>query len=55
MYVGDHERDIAAGRNAGMTTIGVLFGYIDADENPADWQADFYVEYADELNALFGV
>lgn len=55
MYVGDHERDIAAGRNAGMTTIGVLFGYIDADENPADWQADFYVEHADELNALFGV
>lgn len=55
IYVGDHERDIAAGRNAGMTTIGVLFGYIDADENPADWQADFYVEHADELNALFGV
>lgn len=55
VYVGDHERDIAAGRNAGMTTIGVLFGYIDADENPADWQADFYVEHADELNALFGV
>lgn len=55
MYVGDHERDIAAGRNAGMTTIGVLFGYIDADENPADWQADFYVEHADELNALFGL
>lgn len=55
IYVGDHERDIAAGRNAGMTTIGVLFGYIDADENPADWQADFYVEHADELNALFGL
>lgn len=55
IYVGDHERDIAAGRNAGMTTIGVLFGYIDADENPADWRADFYVEHAEELNALFGV
>lgn len=55
IYVGDHERDIAAGRNAGMTTIGVLFGYIDADENPADWHADYYVEHADELNALFGL
>lgn len=55
IYVGDHERDIAAGRNAGMTTIGVLFGYIDADENPADWRADFYVEHAEELNALFGL
>lgn len=52
IYVGDHERDIAAGRNAGMKTIAVLFGYIDATENPTDWHADHYVEHADDLLPL---
>lgn len=52
IYVGDHDRDIAAGRNAGMTTIAVLFGYIDAQENPADWNADHYVENAAALLPL---
>ena len=55
IYVGDHARDIAAGRNAGMTTVGVLFGYIDADEDPMDWQADHYVETAAELLPLLGL
>lgn len=55
LYVGDHDRDIAAGRNAGMTTIAVLFGYIDASENPADWRADHYVEHASELLPLLGL
>ena len=55
IYVGDHDRDIAAGRNAGMTTVAVLFGYIDADENPADWHADHYVESASDLLPLLGL
>lgn len=55
IYVGDHDRDIAAGRNAGMTTIAVLFGYIDAGENPADWNADHYVDHAHELITLLGL
>tara|TARA_R110002073_G_scaffold25832_3_gene85336 strand:+ start:76268 stop:76933 length:666 start_codon:yes stop_codon:yes gene_type:complete len=53
IYVGDHIRDIAAGRNARMTTIAALFGYIDATENPQDWHADHYIEHASELPALF--
>lgn len=52
IYVGDHDRDIAAGRNAGMTTVAVLFGYIDAHEDPADWRADHYIERADQLLPL---
>jgi len=40
LYVGDAERDIIAGREAGMTTVAALYGYIDDHENPQDWQAD---------------
>ena len=32
VYVGDHERDIEAGRNAGMHTIAVRYGYIEQPE-----------------------
>lgn len=40
VYIGDAERDIAAGRAAGMRTLVADWGYIDASENPAAWQAD---------------
>lgn len=52
LYVGDHIRDIEAGRNAGMTTVAALFGYIDADEDPRDWRADHYIAHASELLPL---
>ncbi len=40
LYVGDAERDIIAGRAAGMRTLVASYGYIVEDENPAGWQAD---------------
>lgn len=52
IYVGDHARDIEAGRRAGMTTVGALFGYVDADEDPCDWRADHYIEHAEQLLPL---
>lgn len=55
VYVGDHDRDIAAGRNAGMKTIGVLFGYIDEGEDPKNWQADMYAADAAELAQLLNI
>ncbi|MBI3899090.1 MAG: phosphoglycolate phosphatase [Gammaproteobacteria bacterium] len=44
LYVGDAERDIQAGRDAGMKTLVALFGYIGADESPAQWGADGMVQ-----------
>ncbi|MDD7804068.1 MAG: HAD-IA family hydrolase [Endozoicomonas sp. (ex Botrylloides leachii)] len=42
IYIGDHQRDIEAGKRAGMLTIAAIYGYIgDDDGDPADWQADF--------------
>lgn len=46
MYVGDHERDIECGRRAGSITIAALYGYIDASQRPADWQATHSVSSA---------
>jgi phosphoglycolate phosphatase len=40
VYVGDAERDVAAGVAAGMRTIVARYGYIDAAEDPRQWPAD---------------
>lgn len=40
LYVGDAERDIRAGRDAGMKTLVALFGYIGENEKPERWGAD---------------
>ncbi len=39
VYVGDDERDVQAGRAAGMKTIAVRYGYLNGS-NPAVWNAD---------------
>ena len=50
LYVGDHIRDIEAGRNAGMTTAIAAWGYIAENERLTDWLAD--VEMADPYSLL---
>lgn len=49
LYVGDSVRDIKAGKNANMTTIAALYGYIAADDNPDTWQADGSIDHPIEL------
>ena len=39
LYVGDAERDIQSGRRAGTTTMIAEWGYINDEDNPADWGA----------------
>lgn len=54
VYVGDHQRDIEAGKNAGMKTVVALYGYIPAEENVRAWNADFYAQTPkDILDWLF--
>lgn len=52
VYVGDHERDIAAGRNAGMATIVAGWGYIGEHERVQDWHPDFIADSVRELRQL---
>jgi len=40
VYIGDAQRDIEAGRRAGMKTLVALFGYLGDDDTPEHWQAD---------------
>lgn len=44
IYVGDAERDIQAGKAAGMQTVVALFGYIDVTDKPQAWGADAMIE-----------
>lgn len=44
LYIGDAERDIEAGRAAGMKTLVALFGYIEEHDQPERWGADSMVE-----------
>ncbi|BAO45050.1 phosphoglycolate phosphatase [Thiolapillus brandeum] len=52
LYVGDAERDIEAGRAAGMSTACALFGYLQEQDRPEDWQADFRLQRPEELLRL---
>jgi N-acetyl-D-muramate 6-phosphate phosphatase len=44
VYVGDAERDVAAGAAAGMHTIVARYGYIETHEDPGRWAADGYID-----------
>ncbi len=49
VYVGDAQRDIEAGRRAGMQTLVALYGYINQDSKPQNWGADGYIRHPEEL------
>lgn len=49
VYVGDDERDIVAGRAAGMRTVAATYGYMGAQADAALWQADASIASPMEL------
>ena len=51
VYIGDAQRDIEAGNNAGMQTLVALFGYIQKDDDPYSWNASSMIEQPDDLLA----
>ena len=54
IYVGDHPRDIDAGRNADMYTILAAYGYLPlgSRDDLAAWQADAIIHTVSELHQL---
>lgn len=52
IYVGDHRRDIEAGRNANMKTVAVNYGYIDPQDPASTWNADHTIDQPVELLAI---
>lgn len=51
-YVGDDERDILAGRAAGMPTVAAAYGYLGAKVDTAGWKADAIIVSPAELLPL---
>jgi len=51
IYVGDDERDIQAGRAAGMRTVAVRFGYLNGS-SPDLWGADVIVSTPAEIENI---
>ncbi|MFW5970257.1 MAG: HAD-IA family hydrolase, partial [Halofilum sp. (in: g-proteobacteria)] len=49
IYVGDAERDVAAGIAAGMDTFVALYGYLGPDDHPGDWGASALIEQPADL------
>jgi 2-phosphoglycolate phosphatase len=52
IYIGDAERDIEAGQGAGMATIAAGYGYITADDDPREWDADVIAMTTEELTQI---
>jgi 2-phosphoglycolate phosphatase len=49
VYVGDDERDIVAGRAAGMPTVAAAYGYLGNVGDTVSWNADFTIVKPSEL------
>lgn len=52
LYVGDDERDIQAGRAAGIRTVAAAYGYLGPDSDPHQWGADAVIHSPLELLKL---
>lgn len=52
LYVGDHARDIQAGKNANMKTIAAAYGYVHHEDEALQWQADWTVQSGKQLSQL---
>jgi phosphoglycolate phosphatase len=52
VYVGDDERDIVAGKAAGMRTVAATYGYLGAKGDAIAWGADATIDAPEELLAL---
>ena len=52
LYIGDAERDIEAGRTAGMKTVLAMYGYLDEQDQTEQWGADATIEQPLDLIAL---
>ena len=49
VYIGDAQRDVEAGNNAGMYTLVALFGYFQDNDRPQEWQADAMIDTPADL------
>jgi len=49
LYIGDAERDITAGHEAGMSTLVAMFGYLMAEDEPENWGATALIQQPSDI------
>ncbi|HRX72167.1 MAG TPA: HAD-IA family hydrolase [Candidatus Competibacteraceae bacterium] len=54
LYVGDAERDIQAGKRAGLLALVAGFGYLSIEDRPEEWGADGFLEQPLDLMIWVG-
>ena len=52
LFIGDAERDIKAGIEAGAKTAVALYGYINENDNPENWGADRMIKSPYEIHTI---
>ena len=55
LYVGDDERDVIAGRAAGMRTAAAAWGYLGVSKSAHDWGVDFVLSSPAQLLHHLGI
>jgi len=53
IYIGDHERDIQAGKAALMPSVAAQYGYINDRKDILNWGADYIITQPSEIISLF--
>lgn len=52
IYIGDHVRDIQAGKRAGMFTVAAAYGYIETSDDASAWGANLCANQSEHLEAI---
>ena len=55
LYVGDDERDVIAGRSAGMSVVAAAYGYLGVGKCVKDWNADAQIATPKSLLLLLNL
>ena len=55
VYIGDHQRDIQAAKNADVIAIAAAYGYLTADSKLEEWYADFIVHQPEQIEPLLNI
>ena len=48
-YIGDSKKDVDAAKSAGISSIACTFGYINEDDDPKEWYADYLIDQPSEM------
>jgi len=55
MYIGDHQRDMQAAKNADIIAVAAEYGYLATDDDISLWNADFVVKSVPDISRLLKI